>query len=746
MRRTFYIYALFFFLFSAHAIGNEDSSGKAFMVSIPQLSEAPKIDGKLEDSVWREAVVLENFTQYEPLEGSDPTEKTIAYIGYDSNNLYLAIRCFDSNPKAVRACLTQRDKSMGDDEVTVYLDTFNDKKRAFAFVVNPCGVQTDGIFTEQRQMGRGRRGGGGGGGGGFDRIDKNWDTFFSTDAFIDDAGFSVELAIPFKSLRFPNSLKQTWGLQIKRKIPRKNEEIYWYPRSRDINGFLIQSGTMTIEGDLAKGKNLEIMPVVTGLKERQGVFKPEPGINFKYGITSDLTADMALNPDFSQVEADMPQIDVNQRYALYYREKRPFFLEGKDLFDTPLELVYTRKIVNPLWGAKLTGKIGKTSLAFLSAFDESPPEIDIGFDDDDDDEEEEEEETDLGRSWVNVFRMKQDLFSESNIGFILTDKEMGAAGQSLSRNFNRVAGVDGFFKFKKNYQFSFQVLGSQSRVTRETTGIDEKTDVIPAMFFNFRRNSRHWSLSADYTQMPEEFEAATGYFRRKDIRSLRTRLGYNLLPQNKYIVDIRPSIEYRRIYDFNNILTDEQFRIGGFMSGWRGTFLFASYSQELERYEGINFRKKNTRLSLNSEPFSWFSGNISYSFGDGIYYDENPYLGYLTSIGMRLTFKPLTTLRFFYNIRQDNFTRGKGGERVYRINIISQRINIQLSKPLSLRLITDYNDYYKEVYSSILLSYQLNPGTVFYVGIDDNQSMNDSGIYDIEGRYFFVKFSYWWRI
>jgi len=113
---------------------------------------------------------------------------------------------------------------------------------------------------------------------------------------------------------------------------------------------------------------------------------------------------------------------------------------------------------------------------------------------------------------------------------------------------------------------------------------------------------------------------------------------------------------------------------------------------------------------------------------------------------MRLTFKPLTTLRFFYNIRQDNFTRGKGGERAYRINIISQRINIQLSKPLSLRLITDYNDYYKEVYSSILLSYQLNPGTVFYVGIDDNQSMNDGGNYDIEGRYFFVKFSYWWRI
>jgi len=746
MKRTFYIAAVFLFLLSAHAAGHEDSPGKAFIINIPQFSEAPKIDGKLGDSVWLEAAVLKDFTQYEPVEGSDPTEKTIAYIGYDANNLYLAVHCYDSNPNAVRACLTQRDKSMGDDEVTIYLDTFNDKKRAFAFVVNPCGVQTDGIFTEQRQMGRGHRGGGGGGGGGgFDRIDKNWDTFFSTGAFIDDSGFSVELAIPFKSLRFPNSLEQTWGLQIKRKIPRKNEEIYWSPRSRDINGFLIQSGMMTIGGDLAKGKNLEIMPVITGLKERQGTFKPEPSINFKYGITSDLTTDLAINPDFSQIEADMPQIDVNQRYALYYREKRPFFLEGKDLFDTPLELVYTRKIVNPLWGTKLTGKIGKTSLAFLSAYDESPPEIDIGLDDDEE-EEEDDEGVDYGRSWVNVFRMKHDLFSESNIGFILTDKEMGAKGQSLSRNFNRVAGVDGYFKFKKHYKFNFQVLGSQSQVEQAASNTVEKTGVIPAMFFNFSRDSRHWSLSADYTQMPEEFEAATGFFRRKDIRSLGTRLGYNILPQNKYVVDIRPGIEYRRIYDFNNILTDEQFRIGGFISGWRGSFLFANYSQELERYEGINFRKQGARFSLNSEPFSWFSGNISYSFGDGIYYDENPYLGYKTSIGMRLTFKPMTTLRLFYNIKQDNFSSSKGGERVYRINLISQRISLQLSRSLSLRLITDYNDYYKDFYSSILLSYQLNPGTVFYVGIDDNQSMNDSGIYDIEGRYFFVKFSYWWRL
>lgn len=686
----------------------------------------PKIDGKLDEPFWLNAAVLDSFTQYEPREGGLPSEKTVAYIGYDKNNLYIGVKCYDSNPKGIRASLTKRDEVTGDDSITVFLDTFNDKKRAFAFQVNPCGVQVDGIYTENRRRGRGR--------GGFFDFDRNWDTYLITDAQLDDEGYTVEMAIPFKSLRFPNHSPQTWGIQIKREIRRKSEEIYWAPRSRDINGFLIQAGTMDIDGDIEQGKNFEFMPVVTGLKKSGEKFVPEEGLNFKYGISSDLTADVAINPDFSQIEADMPQNDVNQRYALYYSEKRPFFLEGKDFFDTPFELVYTRTVVNPIWGTKLTGKIGKTTIGFLSAYDENPPEIDIPG------ANYEYEDEDKSRSLVTVLRVRRDLFEESYVGFILTDKEMGSSWDSLTNNYNRVAGFDGQFKFNNFYRMAFQIIGSQSKVGQT------KTDFVPALSFSFSRQARHLQVSFEYNSLPPDFEAALGYIRRKDIKSLSSRISYAFLPQNDFIISIRPSFEYRRIYDFDNTLTDEQFTLSTFITGWKNSTFWGNIRSTLEQYEGINFKSTTYMLYLSSDPLSWLSGNINVSFGEGIYYDENPYLGYKTSYGLRLTLKPLRNLRLFYTASNNKFYEKKGGDRVYNINILSQRISFQISRTLSLRLITDYNDYYKDLYNSILLSWELRPGTVFYLGIDDNQEQDDSGIFRKVGRYIFIKFSYWWRI
>jgi len=728
-KRRFHLIILIIpLIFPLFSLSQENSDD--YYVKVPEFSSPPKIDGNFENPIWEKGAVLDTFTQFEPQEGAQPSEKTIVYLGYDKKNLYIAIRCFDSDPKAIRACLTQRDEVRGDDEVTIYLDTFSDKKRAFVFKINPCGVQTDGIYNETQRRHRG---------GGFDKIDKNWDTFFLTDAHIDDQGYTAELAIPFKSIRFPNARPQVWGLQIMRTIRRKNEEIYWYPRSRDVNGFLIQAGTLEIDGMIEKGKNLEIMPLLTGLKQSEEKFNPEAGLNLKYGITSDLTTDITYNPDFSQVEADMPQIDVNQRYALYYPEKRPFFLEGKDLFDTPFELVYTRKIVDPLWGVKLTGKTGKTTIGFLSIYDKNPTDINISDSSDEDEEEEEEDNPYI--AMINVFRLKRDLYPESHIGFIITDKEMGFSKDSITDNYNRVAGIDGHFKFRNYYRFSFQVLSSLSKIE------EEKTDFVPAMSLNFSRTSRHLSFSADWKSIPPDFEAASGFFRRKNIKSLNTRISYTFLPQNDWIISIRPSFEYRRIYDFDNTLTDEEFEISGFISGWRQSHIWATFSTEMERYEGIDFYKKTFRANFRSEPFSWLSGRISFSFGDGIYYDEDPpYLGYKTSRGFEATLKPLTNLHLFYNFKRSKFYKNKGGEKVYEINILSQRINYQLSRTLSFRLITDYNDYHKELFNSILLSYEYRPGTVFFIGIDDNQEKDESGIFRVQGRYYFIKFSYWWRI
>jgi len=698
-----------------------------YYVKVPQLEEPPKIDGQLDNPIWEKGVILDKFTQYEPEEGASPSEKTIVYLGYDRHNLYIAVRCYDSHPQAIRASLTKRDEVRGDDIISIYLDTFNDKKRAFVFQVNPRGVQVDGIYTETRRRGRGMMG--------FDRVDRNWDTFFLSAGTIDDEGYVVELAIPFKSLRFPNRRPQVWGFQVMRQIRRKSEEIYWHPRSRDVNGFLIQTGTIEIPGDIDRGKNLEIMPVMTGLKKNDSQFDPDFGLNLKYGLTSDLTLDLTYNPDFSQVEADMPQIDVNQRYALYYPEKRPFFLEGKDLYDTPFELIYTRTISNPKWGLKLSGKLGKTTVGLLSTLDETPSPIQY------DDYSTDDYPLSSTRAWINVFRLKQDIYTESHLGFILTDKEMGSGWNNLSQHYNRILGVDGHFKIKRYNRLAFQIVGSQTKIG------ENKTDWTPATMLNFSHASRHISFTFDFYRIPEEFEAATGFFRRKDIQAFNSRFSYAFLPMNKWIISIRPSLSYRRIYDFNNILTDEQYSLSLFINGWRQSHIWANFESSLERYGGINFHKKNMRVSFASEPFAWLSGNIMFSFGDGIYYDtSSPYLGYKTSRSLRLTLRPLSNLRMFYTYRNDNFYRQRGGEEVYSVNIISQRITYQLSRTLSLRLITDYNDYYQELYASLLFSYELRPGTVFYLGFDDNLTRDPGGLFQTKGRYYFIKFSYWWRI
>jgi hypothetical protein len=732
LRTTLLTYALGLFCLPLSLAASPPKTAKppvaTYAISIPEFTSPPKIDGVLDDPFWENGTLIEDFTQFEPLEGGTPSEKTKAYLGHDKDYLYVALRCFDSNPKAIRACLTPRDKAPADDGITLYLDTFNDKKRAFVFQINPCGIQTDGILTE----GSGRRRMG------FERFDRNWDTFFLADAHQDELGYTVEMAIPFKSLRFPNASSQTWGIKIQRSIPRKNEEMYWPPHTRDSNGFLVQSGTLEITGPIAKGKNIEVMPVVTGLKATVRKFDPQGGLNFKWGLTSDMVLDSTYNPDFSQIEADMPQIDVNQRYALYYPEKRPFFLEGKDYFDTPFELVYTRTIVDPQWGVKLTGKSKGTTIGLLSSRDLNSPEITLfepGVIEDDG-----ETEGPLYHSLVNIFRLKKDLFSESYLGIIATDKETGISGGPLTANYNRVAGIDGHFKFMRYNRFSFQAVGSMTKMGAE------KTNFVPAFTFGLSHNSRHLQVSADYSSIPPDFEASLGFFRRKDVQSLSARAGYAFLPQNEWIVSIRPSVEYRRIYDFKGTLTDDEYSVSCFLSGWRQTYMWGRYSSGLERYEGVDFYQKDLMIGLGSEPLSWLGAEIRYNFGDGIYYDVNPYLGYKSGLEMWLILKPFPNLNVSYSLGNDRFYKSRGGEAVYKVNVISQRVNYQVTRPLSVRLITDYNDYYRMLYVSALLSYEYRPGTVFYLGVDDNRERDIQGFFRGTSRYYFIKFSYWWRV
>ena len=419
---------------------------------VPLASDRPNIDGRLDDPVWRAAARITEFVQQRPLDGAPASEQTDVYVAYDSGNLYFGLYAHYSSAGLVRATRVDRDQTTLDDTLKLYFDPFLDQQRAFVFSVNGYGVQGDAIVNRRDRAstaGRGRRRRGGGGpsnqatGSVAPTGDPSWDALFDSGGTLVEDGWTAEMAIPFKSLRYPRrgpGEAHRWGFQIVRTIESKDESDVWAPISRDIAGFLPQMGVMEGMTGLSLSCNLEVMPTFTAIQAGSrdtttGEFAnrdpdPEGGVNLKYGLTSNLTLDFTYNPDFSQIETDRPQIEVNQRFPLNFPELRPFFLEGHEIFDimAPVTFVQTRTIVDPQYGAKLTGKVGRMSLALVAANDQAPGKVDS------------HSEPAFGKS-AQVFlgRARYDLYSESHIGLLATNRE-------FLDSHNRVGAVDGSFR------------------------------------------------------------------------------------------------------------------------------------------------------------------------------------------------------------------------------------------------------------------------------------------------------------
>ena len=332
----------------------------------PRRAETPPdIDGRLDGAAWLTAAKLSGFSQQAPLEGAPPTERTEGWVAYDSTNIYFGFHLHYSDPSIMRANRVDRDTAWQDDLITIYIDTFLDQQRAFDFDLNAFNVQGDGIVNA-----------GSGFGGPIPVADRSWDALFYSATQIVDDGYTAEMAIPFKSLRYPQRERgapHQWGFQVVREIKGKNQEnVVWAPMSRDVAGFHRQMGLLEGMTDFSTSRNLEFLPTFTAIQfgslNETGGFTnqdtdPQAGLNVKYGLTSNLTADFTVNPDFSQIESDRPQIEVNQRFPLFFSELRPFFVEGAEIFDFPgpVTFVHTRTIVDPTWGAKLTGKAGRVA-------------------------------------------------------------------------------------------------------------------------------------------------------------------------------------------------------------------------------------------------------------------------------------------------------------------------------------------------------------------------------------------------
>ena len=684
------------------------------ILKVPELSHPPKIDGVIENPLWeKEALKIEDFLQYTPKEKGTPTEKTVAYVGYDKKNLYFAFRCYDSDPKKLRAAVTSRDNIIDDDWIAIFIDTFNEKRRAFTFFINPRGIQMDLIRVEE---------------GGNDNMDESWDTVFRSDGKIDEEGYVVEVALPFKSIRFPDKESKGWGVILGRTIARKGEIVLWPPMSKSIPGLLTQERQIMIQGKVEKGKNFELMPIFTSLKNKDEKTDLQPGMNFKWGISSDLTLDLTLNPDFSHIEADAPQIDINQRFALYYSEKRPFFLEGMEIFRFPeIDMVYTRRIIDPVGGAKLTGKVGRFTYGLISAYDTNPTEslweVHNGGESRDD------------NALFNILRIKTDVFKESYLGFCLADKE-------IDGSYNRVLGVDGQFRFKDKFFFSFQAIGSKTKFD------DEETGIVPALYADFSYFSKHVGGGLYWMSIHPDFEASSGFINRVDYRTLGAYTSFRAYPEKKYLnqVSLGLSAGQRYAY-FEDLLTDRWSRANLHLRFTEFSMMDITFQNSMERYEGIDFNKDSYTVQGENNLIGWLPFGFYFRTGHSIFYDpDDPFLGWSNTYGFYFNVKPNKRLQMSVDFSKETFWEERGGEQLYDFNTVRQRTTYQLSKTLSLRAIVDYYHENNEFYGSFLVSWILRPGTVFFVGIDSNYLKGGSGRYGQDNYSIFIKFSYWWRI
>jgi hypothetical protein len=466
-------------------------NGQALQLEVtPPRMEDPqiRIDGRMEEDEWQDAAVLQGFTQYEPVEGIPSTEDTEVRVFYSGDAIYFGIRAYDSEPEAILARLGERDRSVfGDDWIRIILDTFDDQRQGYVFYVNPLGIQTDGLWIEGIRRREGRPSS--------VSIDFSPDFIWESDGRVTELGWEAEIRVPYLSLRFPSTPIQNWGINVAREVKRRGFKQSWAPVTKNVSSVLAQSGRLVGLRDLQPKRLVEVNPVLTGKKvgddesgdfERHG-FEGEAGLNARFGITRNLVLDATINPDFSQVEADATRITVNERFALFFPEKRPFFLEGSEVFETPQQLVYTRRIVDPIGGTKLTGKVGSFTLGYLGALDESPSSI-YGEE---------------GEALFNLLRLRRDVGLGSTVGVLYTDRTLTEGG-----GYNRVLAGDARLVFRERYTLTTQWASSW------TATDDTSYPFKPSIFGSFARSGRKLSWDLTFQDLHPEFRAQAGYLPR----------------------------------------------------------------------------------------------------------------------------------------------------------------------------------------------------------------------------------------
>lgn len=688
---------------------------KVFNVT-PAVSKIT-VDGILDEKAWEKTLTLELTNEISPGENIPPPVKTQCLVTYDNTHFYVAFRAYDPQPDKIRAHLGDRDKVWQDDLVAIVLDTFNDNNRAFGFFVNPLGIQIDEIWSN-----------------GGSSFDGSWDAIWKSAGRITDFGYVVEIAIPFQAIQFqPSSEKKTWGfvpLRVYSRSQRNNISLFHHNRSQEC--MICQFPRLTGFKDISGGKKFELDPTVTGFRTNQREDFPagplakseekyEVGISGRWAFTSNLTFSGALNPDFSQVEADAAQLDVNTQFALYYEEKRPFFLEGIDFFKTHTDAVYTRTVADPQWGIKLSGKEGKNAFGLFVTRDRITNLLFPGA--------ESSYSTSLDQGcFSSVLRYRRDIGSSSTLGVLVTDRE----GDDYH---NRLAGVDGLLRISKSDIISFQVLGSSTAYPEAEAGAfgqDTGTIYGSALNLSYTRAKRSYSWKVIYNDFSPSFRADLGFIPQVDYRKLTVGAGYTWWGKKEsFFTRINIEGDLAQTLDHDGNLLEKKAEANCIFEGPLQSLLLVNAGARKLVFSGIPFNQVYSSMLFQIKPTGTLEFYTFLVLGDELDYDHaraGKILNVIPEIVFHLGKHFKLSLSYSYSRLQVE------GKRLFLARLPQGYLEYHFSKKLFFRGILQYTDIkrnpdlysyevdprFKKLFTQLLLSYKLNPRTVLFLGYTDN--------------------------
>ena len=701
-----------------------------------------QIDGDLSDPGWRDAARADNFAETDPGDNAEPPVETQVLVTYDDENFYMAFLAGDE-PDEVRASLRDRDEIWADDYIGIILDTYADAAWAYELFVNPFGIQGD-----LRWVGGDE--------------DLGFNIVWESEGRITDDGFQVEVAVPFASLRFPDRPDQSWRATFWRNRPRESRCRYsWAAVDRDEPCWMCNFGTIAGISGIKSSRSIELLPSWIGYRTselrdpgdiRSALEHNDPqgeaSIGLRYAINSSVSVEGTLNPDFSQIESDAAQIDVNTTYALFYDERRPFFQEGADLFETSIPAVYTRSINDPVFAAKVIGRARILNFAYMGARDENTPII-LPF-------EERSEVLLTEKSTSNIVRVRRNFGDDCHVGGIVTDRRWD------DRSSGSLLSADGSLRLLRNYRFEWQAAASHTEEPDDTTltagiGVDEfdggrHTATFDGesfwghgLYTSLERDARHWMFDVDYGEHSATFRAPNGYLFRNDKREVSGWTGVILRPNRKLVNQVMTTVAVGRVWNMRGARKDEWI-VPGLEIQLKGQVrveIEPLWSRET--FRGIYFRDiKRFTVEVTNEYLERLNGGVEITHGNHIARNlDVPTMGKGTDIGAWVQIKPMKRLMIQPEYSHSSLYRRDDESTIFSGHILRTRTSLQFTRRASLRLVVQYDSFDDALAVEPLFSYKVNAFTVLYLGSTQTYEALDAPGSTVETRrQIFLKWQY----